>query len=848
MDGNNNNYKNNTAVGVGINNNNIIPTSIGSPQFNQPMSYQQPGFNNVNMPNMPRAMGPRPGLYVDVDTQNRILSIISKLPLDFVADLVMDNMNITPIFQLLQNIPFNPSTEKLFMFVNSYNVLQHLQPQPQLPPQQPQPQTPTPQHQQSSVYTPPPQVTPRGATSTRDPRIKGESPPLQPQQGGSPPTPALTDAAMRESSPPMHSANAGDPLLSPTSMQPINVKQEQFEDTEQNELDLLLDKQAADEESSVASNGVPSYSSSNKTDPNNNNNNSNGNRVGIASESAPSFTPKPVFKMAAMSKDQVQSIINLSLARIRKSETESMRDGKHVLWSALFARLLSIHEHREPTQYQNQIIEFILEDFQLRRELALQWLQNELQLSMQINQGDEGNNRYATLLINIVKKLQAKFAFDDEQDNQAFISNFILEVPVITSGLMDHIGLCCDDVNLITLGLNTLQSLILWRPLVRDQCLQCLLVHSNNANEQIRNNSIQVISDTLFSHAPLVSKIERFAIDQLFATLQLNKGPDMVGNNILENNLQLYYSICVKKPELISELLDVFPNCTPSLQQLILDRFGSVVKSIGPSNPAILSIIRVCPAGSERLLYEVIDSLSTNDRAELSPALVQAVRALYNSTSNIKYLLPVVHGLEKDEVIRLLPTFVVQPKEDVAKFVEMMSLPLAPLSPSELLVQLHLITTNTKQVIDTINLCVENTSVFKQETMAVTIQQLLGQHTLPANIMRTMIQSLTTYPHLKQFIVDMMRDLVSKQIWNMPQLWRGFLLCATKAKPESLSVIMDLPSSQFDLAINDSGELKTSLIKHLKSVKNLSIYSKNNLKALGITPGSTGGASSKSNK
>lgn len=54
--------------------------------------------------------------------------------------------------------------------------------------------------------------------------------------------------------------------------------------------------------------------------------------------------------------------------------------------------------------------------------------------------------------------------------------------------------------------------------------------------------------------------------------------------------------------------------------------------------------------------------------------------------------------------------------------------------------------------------------MYTQEVLAMVIQQLMDQTPLPMLFMRTVIQSLSMYPKLLGFVMNIMQRLISKQV------------------------------------------------------------------------------------
>lgn len=86
----------------------------------------------------------------------------------------------------------------------------------------------------------------------------------------------------------------------------------------------------------------------------------------------------------------------------------------------------------------------------------------------------------------------------------------------------------------------------------------------------------------------------------------------------------------------------------------------------------------------------------------------------------------------------------------------------------------------TLRLLTATNLCFAERNVYTSEVLAVVMQQLMEQSPLPMLLMRTVIQSLTMYPRLGGFVMNILARLIMKQVtalapgrqphWDKPQL------------------------------------------------------------------------------
>lgn len=92
----------------------------------------------------------------------------------------------------------------------------------------------------------------------------------------------------------------------------------------------------------------------------------------------------------------------------------------------------------------------------------------------------------------------------------------------------------------------------------------------------------------------------------------------------------------------------------------------------------------------------------------------------------------------------------------------------SPITPTELLVALHLIDASKadlKTVMKATSMCLSEKQIFTQEVLAVVLQQLMDQQTLPTLLMRTVIQALGSYPRLSGFVMNILQRLILKQVY-----------------------------------------------------------------------------------
>lgn len=194
---------------------------------------------------------------------------------------------------------------------------------------------------------------------------------------------------------------------------------------------------------------------------------------------------------------------------------------------------------------------------------------------------------------------------------------------------------------------------------------------------------------------------------------------------------------------------------------------------------------------------------------ELHPKLLDATRALYQSTQDVRVLIPMLGSLPKTEVLALVPELVALPDEEVRS---MMSLVLqsGALTPAELLVALHDVEANPankgllKQVLDAIQRCLLSPSLGPMfctvQVLGTALTQMVQRQPLPLLFMRTMIQADARVPSLRPRLMELLSELISKQVWRHTdaRVWTGFLRFAETTAPSSFPVLLQLPAAKLE--------------------------------------------------
>uniref|UniRef100_A0A8C6Y859 Symplekin n=1 Tax=Naja naja TaxID=35670 RepID=A0A8C6Y859_NAJNA len=503
---------------------------------------------------------------------------------------------------------------------------------------------------------------------------------------------------------------------------------------------------------------------------------------------------KKIFRLSDVIKPladaQKEKLKMAAVKRILRSEKAVAYSGAAHARVKILSSLVTQFE----VPLKQEILAFILEDIRNRLDLAFAWLYQEY--NAYLSQYPTGSlNSYDECLIGLLSGLQEK---PDQKDG--IFTKMVLEAPLITESPGSHI---CRD-------------LIFKRPSRQFEYLHVLLDLSSHEKDKVRQQALLFIKR--MSRRTTWEYVEKFALNYLQLLVHPNPPSVLFGGRpwteeTIKHCLYLYLALLPRttnpsSPSSWAEwrLSFTFPLLTlPNLQ----------IRGMGMNSQELLKLVKNCPKGASAV--------------PPSPELVKRVRDLYNKRlPDVRFLIPVLNGLEKKEVIQALPKLIklnpIVVKEvfnrllgtQHGKSPSRLKLTVSPQS-RELLIALHNIDStkcDMKSIIKATNLCFAEHNVYTSEVLAVVMQQLMEQNPLPMLLMRTVIQSLTMYPACGFHIFEL---CFFPQVWKYPKVWEGFIKCCQRTKPQSFQVILQLPPQQLSAVFEKCPELREPLLAHVRS-------------------------------
>ncbi|XP_053789108.1 symplekin [Vidua chalybeata] len=542
---------------------------------------------------------------------------------------------------------------------------------------------------------------------------------------------------------------------------------------------------------------------------------------------------KKVFRLSdvlkPLSEVQVEKLKLGAVRRILRSERAVAASGAAQARVKILASLVTQFE----VPLKGEVLSFILDDVRGRLDLAFAWLFQEYNAHL-ARGGPGGLERYDECLIGLLAGLQEK---PDQKDG--IFTKVVLEAPLITESALEVIRKYCEDESRTYLGMSTLRDLIFKRPSRQFQYLHVLLDLSSHEKDKVRQQALQFIK-RMYEKEQLREYVEKFALNYLQLLVHPNPPSVLFGadkdtevaapwtEETIKQCLYLYLALLPHNHKLIHELASVYTEAIADIKRTVLRVIEQPIRGMGMNSPELLLLVENCPKGAETLVTRCLHSLT--DKVPPSPELVKRVRDLYHKRlPDVRFLIPVLNGLEKKEVIQALPKLIklnpIVVKEVFNRLLGTQhgdgASAVSPLNPGELLIALHNIDSSKcdmKSIIKATNLCFAERNVYTSEVLAVVMQQLMEQSPLPMLLMRTVIQALTMYPRLGGFVMNILSRLIMKQVWKYPKVWEGFIKCCQRTKPQSFQVVLQLPPPQLAAVFDKCPELREPLLSHVRAL------------------------------
>ncbi|EJD43771.1 hypothetical protein AURDEDRAFT_65903 [Auricularia subglabra TFB-10046 SS5] len=520
----------------------------------------------------------------------------------------------------------------------------------------------------------------------------------------------------------------------------------------------------------------------------------------------------------------------------------------------------------QPDVVREKLCYYVLQDLPARVRLATTWMNEEwYNDKIRREHSPDAPQNYGNWLRRILNGYRSHL---DSKDRT--FARFLLDLPGISDDILDFVRELTLDADKMQVGFTTLRELVSLRLPVRKAAMAMLLDLTTHPERITRNASIITVKRWVPDIHPMSRLVQRFAL-QMLRRLQTIPAPpkpppsteeededgqlpqEQLGDEevhvpaylpatlempvdraVVLQHVELVFALCVKVPDFLEDVFAAYGRMEPSVQEALQELMTPLIKSLGPNHGKLLTLLRTFPAGSESLALRVLNIFT--EHAKPTAPLVAVVKGLVAERDlDARFLIPIMSEMDKADVVKHLPRIVSilngKPEEQGIVRNVFTTVVAAPpstsgtsnqprirhsdmLTPSELMVLLHKqeMEIGVKPTMEAISICFSMSDIFGQEVLAVVMQQILDEPTVPVLFMRTVILAVQTYSSLVRFVsTTLLSRLITKKIWQTPVLWDGFIRCAKLIAPSSFNALLQLPKEQLRDLADKQPALKSGL-------------------------------------
>ncbi|CAG9583059.1 unnamed protein product [Danaus chrysippus] len=527
-------------------------------------------------------------------------------------------------------------------------------------------------------------------------------------------------------------------------------------------------------------------------------------------------------------KEIKEKLMIQAVERILRAEKESIIGGA----AQIRTKFITIFASSYTPEIRELVLNYILEDPLNRIDLALSWLYEEYAymqgfnrhpVTLQPKLHEKHDENYNQLLCALITQISERGDPLMEGSKDVLLRKVYSEAPVVTDEAVDYLKHLVSEEKSATVALELLEELCLLRPPRAHKFVAALVCHVLSENEEIRNIALKS-SIKIYKNSTDAAKkvIEKHAMLYL-GFISLSTPPqELYGNrhtsrpwsdDLYKMCLNLVMALFPEKEDVIIEIARVYGTTGAEAKRCVLRQLEVPVRALAASepsghlSPALVALLDACPRGAETLLTRIVHVLT--DKFPPSPELVSRVRELYATrVSDVRFLIPVLNGLTKKEILAALPKLIkLNPIVVKEVFNKLLGLQnpneeQLPVSPEELLVALHLIDpskADLKYIIKATALCFAEKNTYTQEVLSSVLQRLAEEQQTPVLMMRSVLQALTLHPSLAPLALNILCLLCEREVWNNKVAWEGWVKCAERLGPRAGPALRALPPRARDL-------------------------------------------------
>ncbi|GJJ11108.1 hypothetical protein Clacol_005339 [Clathrus columnatus] len=345
-------------------------------------------------------------------------------------------------------------------------------------------------------------------------------------------------------------------------------------------------------------------------------------------------------------------------------------------------------EIKEDLEIRETLCDYILDDFPSRVRIASVWMNEEWfndRLRLQYN--PRWQPQYESWLQKIVAAHQERLNAKDKAFTQ-----FLLDLPALPDSILALLREFCTDPDKTQVGFLTLREFVTLRPPLRHQALGILLELTTHPSKAIRTPAINTVKRWVPDTHPMDEIVRTYSL-RLLRRLQKHvpvdetkQDQDAMHEDGLEDgqlpqeeilqtmylpeevtvpadkaqvlqHVELTFALSVRVPDLLDEVFSTYTQMDVTVQEAIQDLITALVKSMGPSHPKLLALLRTFPPGADTLALRILTIFT--DSGRLNPTIVSLVKGLISERDlDARFLIPIIAEMDKNDILRHLPRIV----------------------------------------------------------------------------------------------------------------------------------------------------------------------------------------------
>lgn len=395
--------------------------------------------------------------------------------------------------------------------------------------------------------------------------------------------------------------------------------------------------------------------------------------------------------------------------------------------------------------------------------------------------GEGASERYD----NLFEVLEKQFSATDPSG--LYLGSLYLQAPILPKSCITRVTSSLENPATSNQTLRLAKALLLQRPTARTWLLPLVVERAVHSDSVVRGPVIRLIASSLFGARPsaLGAEIETFALKKL----------EKVDAESEEDALPLLFALVGSAGELLTKVVNLYQRASLPTKERILSGIPQTASELGPGSPHILDLVKNTDETIVDLVLRLVQGAvksSVRNKNALN-ALVDAVSLRYEKDKDVRFLLPVLKSLPRPQVVKLVPELLGDDFHLVAT-----SITPSIVSPLEILSILHKLPFSLKAE-DAINTCLHLQSVFTQEVVAISLDQLVTTTNLSPMLAKTVIQAIKVWPRLQTSALDTIATaLVQQSIWKNETLWKVWIEFCEQIGDGCMRIVGKLPSKVLD--------------------------------------------------